>query len=62
MIKNSIINNYNKNKGCVWMVVLRSSRTKSGGLKYLSKRLPKINNEEDDEYEEEEEEVDVILF
>ena len=44
------------------MVVLRSSRTKSGGLKYLSKRLPKINNEEDDEYEEEEEEVDVILF
>jgi hypothetical protein len=33
------------------MAILRSSRSKSGGIKYLSKRLPKMQTD-DDEYEE----------
>ena len=34
------------------MVILRSSRVKSGGLKYLQKRLPKMINEDEDILEE----------
>jgi hypothetical protein len=35
--------------GAVWMAILRSPRAKLSGLKYLSKRLPKLKSDDDEE-------------
>lgn len=35
--------------GAVWMAVLRSSKVRNAGIKYLSKRLPKLKAEEEED-------------